>query len=86
MNSVIDILTAIGNIIGAIGGIIGAVGGAVALLSWINTRKSEHKKADAEASGVVQDVYIKMIHSLEERMTRLEQRECLRDNCNMRVQ
>ena len=79
MNSVTDILT-------AIGGLIGAVGGAVAFLTWLNTRKSEKKKADAEASGVVQDVYIKMIHSLEERMTRLEQRECLRDNCNMRVQ
>lgn len=79
MNTAIDILT-------AIGGLIGAVGGAVAFLSWINTRKSEHKKADAEASGVIQDVYLRMIHSLEERMTRLEQRECLRDNCNMRVQ
>lgn len=79
MNTAIGILT-------AIGGIIGTMGGAVALLSWINTRKAEHKKSDAEASGVVQDVYIKMIHSLEERITRLEQRECLRDNCNMRVQ
>jgi hypothetical protein len=79
MNTAIDILA-------AVGGLIGAVGGAVALLSWINTRKAEHKKADAEASGVVQDVYIKMIHSLEERMTRLEQRECLRDNCKMRIQ
>lgn len=86
MNTAIDILTNISALLGAIGGLIGAVGGAVALLSWINTRKPEKKKADAEASGVVQDVYIKMIHSLEERMTRLEQRECLRDNCNMRVQ
>lgn len=79
MNTAIDILT-------AIGGLIGAVGGAVAFFSWINTRKSEHKKADAEASGVIQDVYLKMIHALEERISKVEQRECLRDNCKMRIQ
>jgi hypothetical protein len=79
MNNIIGILT-------AIGGLIGAVGGAVAFLSWINTRKSEHKKADAEASGVIQDVYLKMIHALEERISKVEQRECLRDNCKMRIQ
>lgn len=79
MNSIIDILT-------AVGGLIGAISGAVAFLSWINTRKAEKKKADAEASGVIQDVYLRMIHALEERISKVEQRECLRDNCNMRVQ
>ena len=79
MNTAVEILT-------AIGGIIGAVGGAVALLSWINTRKAEHKKADAEASGIVQEVYEKVIKSLDARITRLEQRECLRDDCKLRIQ
>jgi hypothetical protein len=79
MNTAIDILT-------AIGGLIGAVGGLVALLSWINTRKAEHKKADAEASGIVQEVYEKVIKSLDARITRLEQRECLRDDCKLRIQ
>lgn len=78
MNTAIDILT-------AIGGIIGAVGGVVALLSWINTRKAEKKKADAEANNIVQTVYERLIKSLDERITRIEQRECLRDDCSMRI-
>ncbi len=78
MNMAIDILA-------AVGGLIGAISGAVAFLSWINTRKAEKKKADAEANNIVQTVYERLIKSLDERITKIEQRECLRDDCSMRI-
>jgi hypothetical protein len=78
MNTAIDILA-------AVGGLIGAISGAVAFLSWINTRKAEKKKADAEANNIVQTVYERLIKSLDERITKIEQRECLRDDCSMRI-
>ena len=78
MNTAIDIIA-------AVGGLIGAISGAVAFLSWINTRKAEKKKADAEANNIVQTVYERLIKSLDERITRIEQRECLRDDCSMRI-
>lgn len=78
VNTIIDILAA-----------VGGAAGIIALLQFLNTRKANKTKANAESMGIVQDVYVHMIENMNKRLAELEERvdkwECLRKDCKDRI-